>query len=79
MALLVHRGWLGYSHIASSPLNGYSRHLVLGFRASGGSLYLITTPYKQDKNKVHHMTWPTFMDNFDGLPVGASWLSCVHS
>lgn len=28
----------------SSFLKGYSRHLRLGMRASGGSLYLITTP-----------------------------------
>ncbi len=28
----------------SSFLKGYSRHLRLGIRASGGSLYLITTP-----------------------------------
>lgn len=29
---------------ALSPLNGYRRHLLLGMRASSGSLYLITTP-----------------------------------
>lgn len=30
--------------MAFSPLNGYNRHLRFGFLASGGSLYLITTP-----------------------------------
>lgn len=30
----------------SSFLKGYSRHLRLGMRASGGSLYLMTTPLK---------------------------------
>ena len=30
---------------SSFPLKTYSLHLVLGFLASGGSLYLTTTPF----------------------------------
>lgn len=36
--------WIYNTGKVLSPLNGYRRHLLLGLRASSGSLYLITTP-----------------------------------
>lgn len=36
--------WMYMTGSGSSFLKGYKRHLLFGMRASGGSLYLITTP-----------------------------------